>query len=124
MVATPISQRMKPIAQRRRDMADQILALQGQVRMAQGIKVLHICSCGHPDCGDPPPKALPADAWVVQLGCRLDAPQQVTPELLQAQVESAAGPTAEQQAAMDALLRLQPVAQATTTPSTPRTISR
>lgn len=47
--------------------------------MASGIQVLHCCSCGHPDCGAPPPAILPADAWVVNLGCRLDAPQQVTP---------------------------------------------
>lgn len=115
MVATPIAQLLKPIAQRRRDMADQILALQGQLRVAQGIKVIHVAVCGHADCGCPPPKQLPEDAWIVHLSCKHNTPQQVSPELLDEQSgATTAGPTPEQAAAFD---RLMAMAQANPKPS-------
>jgi hypothetical protein len=105
-VSTPITQRLKPLAQRRRDLADQITALQGQLRIAQGIQVLHVASCGHSRCGAPMPAVLPADAWVVLQGCLLETPKEVTPEVIKQQVEMATPLTAQQQADHRALLEL------------------
>lgn len=96
-MATPsISQQLKPLAQRRRDAADRIQALQNQIRISQGIKVITCCSCGHEACGNPMPSTLPADAWVVHLGCRLEEPEQVTAVAIEEQVQASIPLTPQQ----------------------------
>ena len=109
MTSTPLTQRLKPLAQRRRDMAEEIAILQGQLRIAQGIKVLHVASCGHSDCGDPPPQQLPPDAWVVHLGCKHLTPKEVTPEAIAEQVQVAASTSPQQEQVIEALLELGPL---------------
>lgn len=84
MTATPLARRLLPRRQRIRDLQDELLSIQGQLRLAAGIQVIVCCSCGHADCGDPPPVALPRDAWVVNQGCRRLVPEQVTPEAIAA----------------------------------------
>lgn len=106
MAVPSVRQRLMPIAQRRRDVADRIAELKGQLRIAQGIQVLHVCTCGHSGCGAPMPSVLPADAWVVVQGCRMEVPQQVTPGAIAEQVELSTPLTAQQQADHQALLEL------------------
>jgi hypothetical protein len=106
-MAATLARRLLPQGQRIRALQDELLALRGELQMAQGITVLHVATCGHEACGCPPPAELPEDAWVVQLGCRLEAPVQVTPEAIAAATgPNAAGPTAEQLATFQQLMAL------------------
>ena len=98
---------LMPRKARMQALQDSLLALEAQLRQAQGIAVVHVATCGHEACGCPPPAELPEDAWVVQLGCRLEAPVQVTPEAIaEATGPGAAGPTAEQLATFQQLMAL------------------
>jgi hypothetical protein len=107
VTTTPLARRLLPQKQRLRDLQEEVLGLRGQLQMAQGIAVLHVATCGHATCGCPPPEVLPTDAWVVQLGCRLEAPEQVTPEAIaEATGPAAAGPTPEQLATFKSLMAL------------------
>ena len=107
MTATPLARRLLPPKQRIRELQDELLGLRGQLQMSQGIAVVHVATCGHTACGCSPPEVLPDDAWVVQLGCRLEAPEQVTPEAIaEATGPAAAGPTPEQLATFQNLMAL------------------
>jgi hypothetical protein len=100
-----LARQLLPQKQRLRLLQDELLALQGEVRIAKGIQVIHCASCGHHDCGQPPPTVLPEDALVVMLGCRLEAPLQATPRAIaEATGPGAAPATPQQQAIYEQLL--------------------
>ena len=88
--------------------------------MAKGIKVLHIAPCGHSECGDVPPAALPDDAWIVIQGCSHKAPLQATRERIKA--ATADGPqelSPQQQRDLEALLALAGISEPAPPPPVP-----
>jgi hypothetical protein len=99
-VTATLARRLLPPKQRIRDLQDELLGLRGQLQMAKGIQVIHCASCGHHDCGQPPPTALPDDCWVVMLGCRLEAPLQATPRTIAEATGPGSAPATPQQMAI------------------------
>ena len=99
------STRLKPLKQRLTELQDGLAQVQSQLKVAAGIEVIHVALCGHQECGVPPPRQLPEDAWVVVMGCSHQTPDEVDHKALQA--ESARGPdtpTPEQQAIFEELM--------------------
>jgi len=105
-----------PHKQRMRLAQEQLEALKAELRTQQGIPVITCCTCGHEACGSPLPASLPANAWVVHLGCRLEVPEQVTAAAIDEQVELSTPLTPKQVADHQALLELAKQAQPTFIP--------
>ena len=89
-----------PPKQRMQALLEEVNRLEFQARAARGIQVIHCCSCGHADCGQEPPTVLPEDAWVVMLGCRLEAPLQATPRAIAEATGPGSAPATPQQMAI------------------------
>ena len=106
-VTSSVTRGLIPQKQRLRDLQDGVLAMQGQMRIAKGIQVIRCCTCGHRECGDPPPLSLPDDAWIVVQGCHFQAPEQATSQSIKE--ATGRGPeelSAQQQKDLEELLAL------------------
>ena len=78
-------------------------AARAQLGIQRGVQVVegHGCGC----CSPGLPKDLPADAWVVHLGCSKQVPEQINPEALRAATgEPEHQPDPDQLASFEALL--------------------
>ena len=54
--------------------------LEARVLQAKPIRTLRVARCGHPECGCAAPAELPADALVIEMGCRYAVPTIAMPE--------------------------------------------
>lgn len=59
---------------------DGVQQLETRLLKTSPIEVLRVASCGHLECGCRAPAELPADALVIELGCRLQIPSVTPPE--------------------------------------------
>lgn len=57
--------------------------LEARVLRRSPIEVLRVARCGHAACGCAPPAELPADALVIEMGCRDQIPSIEPPEGLE-----------------------------------------
>ena len=114
--SAPYTRRLLPHRQRMRLAQEELERLKAELRTQQGIPVITCCTCGHEACGSPLPAALPANAWVVHLGCRLEEPEQVTAAAIDEQVELSTPLTSKQVADHQALLELAKKVQPTFIP--------
>ena len=55
-------------------------AMEARVLQAKPIHTLRVARCGHPECGCSPPVELPADALVIEMGCKYAVPTIAMPE--------------------------------------------
>jgi len=77
---SPVSSVLQPPKARLQALLSGVEALEAQVLQARPIQVLRVASCGHPECGAAPPEDRPADALVIELGCRYAVPEVAMPE--------------------------------------------
>ena len=77
---SPVSSALQPPKARLQALLSGVEALEAQVLQTRPITVLRVASCGHPECGAPPPDDFPTDALVIELGCRYAVPEVAMPE--------------------------------------------
>lgn len=85
---------------------ESVALLRHQLEHSSGIAVIEIASCGHAECGQPPPDAYPPDAWVVHLGCHHQVPPQPTPQSIRNAGSNQPTATTADQTAYQELLEL------------------
>ena len=77
---SPVSSALQPPKARLQALLSGVEALEAQVLQARPITVLRIARCGHPECGAAVPPELPADALVIEMGCKYAVPKVAMPE--------------------------------------------
>jgi hypothetical protein len=68
-----------PRKARLRQLDEQLLAIETQLRAKKPVPVLAVARCGHPECGTPAPAEIPANCLIIQLGCKYAIPQVEAP---------------------------------------------
>jgi hypothetical protein len=61
-------------------LAEQLTSLEVQLGAARRIPVFRVARCGHGECGSAPPAQLPADALLIEMGCRHEIPDVHLPD--------------------------------------------
>nr|BDD46958.1 hypothetical protein 10 [bacterium] len=64
---------------RLRQLDEQLLAVEAQLKAQKPVPVLTIARCGHSECGTAAPAELPTDCLVIDLGCKYAIPQVEAP---------------------------------------------
>ena len=75
-----VSSVLQPPKARLQALLSGVEALEARVLQAKPIQTLRVARCGHPECGAAPLAETPADALVIEMGCRYAVPQVVMPE--------------------------------------------
>lgn len=100
-----ITSSLKPLRQRMTELQDGLQKVQSQLKAQAGVPILELATCGHPECGAPPPQHLPTDCFVVYLGCRYRCPEQLDQAALdQEEAAPSETPSPSQEAAFQKLL--------------------
>ena len=68
-----------PRKARLRQLDEQLLAIETQLKAQKPVPVLAVARCGHPECGTAAPAELPTDCLVIELGCKYAIPQVEAP---------------------------------------------
>ena len=76
----PVARALLSPKQRMQLLSDEVVRLRGQLYLADGVSVLRVARCGHPECGCEPPVEAPAEALLIELGCRYQIPSVTPPE--------------------------------------------
>ena len=76
----PVTRALLSPKQRMTLLSDEITRLRGQLYLSDGVAVIRVARCGHPECGCEPPADVPAEALLIELGCRYQIPSVTPPE--------------------------------------------
>ena len=68
-----------PRKARLRQLDEQLLAIEAQLKAQKPVPILAVSRCGHSECGVPAPAELPADCLVIELGCKFAIPDAEAP---------------------------------------------
>ena len=68
-----------PRKARLRQLDEQLLAVEAQLKAQKPVPVLAVSRCGHPECGTAAPAEFPTDCLIIELGCKHAIPQVEAP---------------------------------------------
>ena len=71
-----------PRKARLRQIDEQLLSIEAQLKAKKPVPVLAIARCGHSECGTPAPAEIPTNCLVIELGCKYAIPQVEAPDEL------------------------------------------